>query len=150
MAAGSQFTLRFHNDRLRELVRDVAEQLDISQNELVENAVEHLVVLQGALLADDLERAAKRLKRLSTRAHAELVAHSVDQFATGEANPDPIRARAVHTADSFSVLAGSMIADPFGVAEAFRVTPAIGRVTVSQQVNTKVAQADERAMPAQA
>lgn len=118
MTAGHQFTLRFHDDRVREHVRELAAQLGVSQNELIEQAVERDVMFHGAMLADDLERAAKRLHRLSARRRHDLMVRSIDGFAAAEANPDPIRPRADHTAELTDSEAA--VADTNAITEAFR------------------------------
>lgn len=87
----SAFPLRFRNERLRELVREVAEREHISQNELLEQAARHEVIARGALLADDLAASAARLASVTARAYDQLVAASLEAFADGEANPEPLR-----------------------------------------------------------
>jgi hypothetical protein len=80
MADGrSVFPLRFHDARLRELVREVAARERVSQNELIEQAVENEVVARGGRLAEDLAEAAARLASLT------------------EAEPEPLQARALHS-----------------------------------------------------
>jgi len=91
----STFSLRFRSERLRELVREVASREQISQNELLEQAAEHEIVARGALLADDLDASAARLRSLTATAYDEIVAASMDAFAVGEANPEPLRTRRI-------------------------------------------------------
>ena len=59
------FSLRLRSQGLRELIREVAASEHISQNELIEQAVAHEVLLRGATLGDDLERAAQRIGDLT-------------------------------------------------------------------------------------
>lgn len=85
------FSLRIRQDWLRELVREVAAQENISQNELLEQAAEHEVIARGALIAEDLVAAARSLAALSEAAHEELVESSVVAFGVGEGAADPLR-----------------------------------------------------------
>lgn len=110
--ARSTFPLRFRQERLRALMREVAAREGISQNELVEQAVEHEVVARGAMLAADLTDAAERLRRATDAQHADLVARSIEEFAAGEQQRDPLRA--------FKLELRSDEADPLGVVAAFR------------------------------
>lgn len=87
------FPLRFRKGYIRELVRDVAEREGISQNELLEQAAEHEVVARGALLADELEASAARLRATTSLAGA--VTASMDEFAAGEALAEPLRPRLI-------------------------------------------------------
>jgi hypothetical protein len=87
------FPLRLRNDRVRELVRVVAEREGISQNELLEQAAEHEVIARGALLADELEVSAAQLRAATTTTMSDLVETSVVEFAAAEALPDPLRPR---------------------------------------------------------
>jgi hypothetical protein len=89
------FPLRLRNDRVRELVRIVAEREGISQNELLEQAAEHEVVARGALLADELEASAVRLRALRAATMDALIEASVREFTEAEALPDPLRPRQI-------------------------------------------------------
>lgn len=89
------FPLRFTHDRLRELVRVVAEREGISQNELLEQAAEHEVIARGALLADELEAAAAQIRSVTGPVAAELLDASIAGFVEGEALPDPVRPRRI-------------------------------------------------------
>lgn len=91
--AGPTFPLRFRNERIRALVREVAEREGISQNELLEQAAEHEVIARGALLAHDLEASLERLWSATNAASADLVERSIAEFSRGEARADPLRAR---------------------------------------------------------
>ena len=46
MASRAVFPLRWRNERLRALTAEVASRLGISQNELIEQAIEHEVIAQ--------------------------------------------------------------------------------------------------------
>jgi len=65
MASRAVFPLRWRNERLRALTAEVAARLGISQNELIEQAIEHEVVARGAMLSEDLRAAADRLAELT-------------------------------------------------------------------------------------
>lgn len=90
--AGLVFSLRLRQDRIRTLVRLVAEQEGLSQNELLEQAAEHEVIARGAMLADDLEASLQKLRSATDAAHRDVVARSLVDFAEGEAQADPLRA----------------------------------------------------------
>ncbi len=94
------FSLRLADQRLRELVREVADREHLSQNELIEQAVEHEVIARGAMLAEDLAAAADHLSRLTVEQYARVVTRSIDSFVAGEGRPEPVAARAVHTPGS--------------------------------------------------
>ncbi len=89
------FSLRLGDQRLRELVREVADREHLSQNELIEQAVEHEVIARGAMLAEDLAAAADRLARLTAEQSARLVTRSIESFGAGESRPEPVQARAL-------------------------------------------------------
>lgn len=91
----SVFSLRLRKANLRESVRSIARQEGISQNEFLEQAVEHEVVVRGALLADDLELAAAEMRTLSASAYAKLTEESLLSAAASEARPDPLRVRQI-------------------------------------------------------
>jgi len=83
MASRAVFPLRWRNERLRALTAEVAARLGISQNELIEQAIEHEVVARGAMLSEDLRAAADRLAEL----------RNVEGFVAGEGLPEPVQAR---------------------------------------------------------
>lgn len=114
--AGSTFPLRFRTERLRQLVREVAEREGISQNELLEQAAEHEVVARGALLADDLESSATRLRSATVGVYDELVARSLQAFAHGESSPEPLRPRRITRRPEGSPAQPN----PIGAVDAFR------------------------------
>lgn len=87
------FSLRFRDPVLRERVRAVAEREGISQNEFLERAAEHEIVASGALLADELEAAASRLRAMTATEAIGQVEASIRAFVAAEAAPDPIRPR---------------------------------------------------------
>lgn len=89
------FSLRIRQERLRALIREVAAQEHISQNELLEQAAEHEVIARGALIAEDLTAAATHLSALTETAYRDLVATSITDFAAGEALGEPIQARRI-------------------------------------------------------
>ena len=51
MAPRAVFPLRWRSEKLRTLTAEVAARLGISQNELIEQAIEHEVVARGAMLS---------------------------------------------------------------------------------------------------
>ena len=113
------FPLRLRDERLRALLREVALQEHISQNELIEQAIQHELALRGARLADDLAAASRRLAALSEPAYEDLVTHSIEGFVTGEAQPEPLQARALH-GPAYSAETAEDDRDPLGVLAAFR------------------------------
>lgn len=102
------FPLRIRNDRVRELVRLVAEQEGISQNELLEQAAEHEVVARGALLADELDACAARIRAARAGPAERLVEASVREFSEAEARPDPLRPRRISRPGPASAEVGSI------------------------------------------
>jgi hypothetical protein len=114
----SAFPLRLRDPRLRELVREVAARDGTTQNALIEQAIEHEVVLRGGRLAEDLMGAAQRLASLSSSQRRRLVDRSLKGFADGEARPEPLQAVAFHGSGRpiGGILPGD---DPLGVVAAF-------------------------------
>lgn len=110
------FPLRFKDERLRELVREVAEIEHVSQTDLIEEAVAHELIFRGARLADDLAEAARRIGRLTDAQRTDLIDRSIDEFVEGEGLPDPIRARALHSTTELTEVATE---DPLGVLATF-------------------------------
>lgn len=116
------FPLRFHDRRLRELVREVAERERVSQNDLIETAVENEVVARGAMLAEDLAAAAERLGQLTASQTERLIDRSVQEYAQGEGGTEPLRVHAMHTlgsADDASASGSHPLRDQLGVLDAF-------------------------------
>ena len=110
------FPLRLHSPELRDLVREVAGHENISQNQLIEEAVAHEVLLRGATIVSDLERAASRIVELTDAEYERIVARSVTEFADGEATPQLLQERMVNvdtTIDDESAV------DSLGVMVAF-------------------------------
>jgi hypothetical protein len=95
MTANGVFPLRLRDDRLRTLVRELAKRLGISQNELIEQAIEREVVVRGGLLSEDLRSAADRIAALSEEQYQRMTDRSIEVFVAGEASPEPIRARRI-------------------------------------------------------
>ncbi|OHV05122.1 hypothetical protein [Mycobacterium talmoniae] len=112
----SVFPLRLPSQGLRELVREVAASERISQNEFIVQAVAHEVLLRGATLADDLERAAKRIGELTDAEYAKIVDRSLADFAQGEGLAEPLPARAIDLEDAAQAEPGT---DSLGVVAAF-------------------------------
>ena len=110
------FPLRLRDERLRELVREVAVQSGISQNELIEQAVEHEMVARGRLLTEDLHAAACRLAELTDEQYQRILDRSADRFVAGEGQPDPLQARQLPSTVQVTT---SVPADRFGVRTAF-------------------------------
>lgn len=119
MAPRPTFSLRFTHAGLRDMVRAVADRDGISQNELLEQAAEHEVVIRGALMADELEVAAAHLRALTAPAAAEMVAQSLVRFVQGEAHPEPLRPHKVTRPASFTPGATDARAKPLGAVAAF-------------------------------
>jgi len=76
-------------------VREVSSRERISQNELIEQAVAHEVLLRGATLVADLESAAERISELTDAEYARVVERSLTDFAEGEGLSEPLQARAI-------------------------------------------------------
>ncbi len=99
-------SVRFRNSAVRKMLRQVSELEGISQRELIEEAVSTDLTLRGARLASDLELAASRLRALSASAYRKVVDRSIEEFAEAEGLPEPIRARATHSAPEFALVGG--------------------------------------------
>src|SRR5688572_33034093 len=93
MAPRAAFPLRWRNEKLRTLTAEVAARLGISQNELIEQAVEHEVVARGAMLSDDLRAAADRLAELTQEQNERIQARGVESFIAGEGLSEPVQSR---------------------------------------------------------
>lgn len=109
------FPLRLRSQGLRELVREVAASEQISQNELIEQALTHELLLRGATLVDDLERAAQRIGDLTDAEYAKIVERSLTDFAEGEGLAEPLQAYAIDVEDA----AQEEQVDSLGVMAAF-------------------------------
>lgn len=110
------FPLRLHSQGLRELVREVAASEQISQNELIEQAVAHELLLRGATLVGDLERAAQRIGDLTDAEYAKIVDRSLTDFAEGEGLGEPLQAYAIDVEDATQE---EQAIDSLGVMAAF-------------------------------
>lgn len=122
VSAPRVFPLRLRNERLRELSREVARHESISQNDLIEQALEHELVERGAMLVADLQSAVNALAALTEGQHAALVDRSLVAFATGEGRPEPVRARRIRRERTLAPAvapAGERDDDPLGVLAAF-------------------------------
>ncbi len=86
------FTLRLKSPDLRELVREVSARENISQNELIEQAIAHEVLLRGATLVADLESAAQRISAMTEAEYARIVERNLTAFAEGEGLGEPLQA----------------------------------------------------------
>jgi hypothetical protein len=69
--------------------------LGISQNELIEQAIEHEVVARGAMLSEDLRAAADRLAELTQEQFERIQARSLERFAAAEGQLEPLQAIAM-------------------------------------------------------
>ena len=113
------FPLRFHDSRLRALVRELAQHASISQNEFIERAVEREVVFRGALIADELAAAADRLREVTNSQYRILLARSRAEFGEGEGRTEPLEAHALHGTRREVALRSESSDDPLGVLAAF-------------------------------
>ena len=95
MRSPSTFSLRLRSPRLRALLQEIAQRESISQNELIEQALEHELVARGAMWAEDLRAAADRLTALTHAQHESLLERSLVEFAEGEGRREPLRARQI-------------------------------------------------------
>jgi hypothetical protein len=95
MASRAVFPLRWRNERLRTLTAEVASRLGISQNELIEQAIEHEVVARGAMLSEDLRAAADRLTELTQEQYERMQTRNLERFVAGEGLFEPVQARPI-------------------------------------------------------
>ena len=95
MASRAVFPLRWRNERLRTLTAEVASRLGISQNELIEQAIEHEVVARGGMLSDDLRAAADRLAELTQEQQERIQARGFEHYVTGEGQREPLQAQLI-------------------------------------------------------
>jgi hypothetical protein len=105
MASRAVFPLRWRNERLRTLTAELASRLGISQNELIEQAIEHEVVARGAMLSEDLRAAADRLAELTQEQYERIQARGLESYVAGEGFFDPIQTRAAHRTAAVDSLA---------------------------------------------
>ena len=95
MASRSVFPLRWRNERLRVLTAEVASRLGISQNELIEQAIEHEVVARGGMLSEDLRAAADRLAELTQEQYERIQVRGLERFVAGEGLSEPLQTRSM-------------------------------------------------------
>jgi hypothetical protein len=93
MAPRAVFPLRWRNEKLRTLTAEVAARLGISQNELIEQAIEHEVVARGGMLSEDLRAAADRLAELTQEQYERIQARGLERFVAGEGLSEPLQSR---------------------------------------------------------
>jgi hypothetical protein len=93
MARRAVFPLRWRNERLRALTAELASRLGISQNELIVQAIEHEVVVRGAMLSEDLRAAADRLAELTQEQYEFMQARGLESFVAGEGQLEPLQTR---------------------------------------------------------
>jgi len=105
MASRAVFPLRWRNERLRALTAEVASRLGISQNELIEQAIEHEVVARGAMLSDDLRAAADRLAELTQEQYERIQARGLEDYVAGEGLLEPVQARSTQRSSASSDVA---------------------------------------------
>lgn len=105
MASRAVFPLRWRNERLRALTAEVASRLGISQNELIEQAIEHEVVARGAMLSDDLRAAADRLAELTQEQYERIQARGLEDYVAGEGLLEPVQARSTRPVAASDVAA---------------------------------------------
>jgi hypothetical protein len=98
MAPRAVFPLRWRNEKLRILTAEVAARLGISQNELIEQAIEHEVVTRGGMLSEDLRAAADRLAELTQEQYERIQARSLERFVAGEGLLEPLQTQPMQPA----------------------------------------------------
>jgi hypothetical protein len=98
MASRAVFPLRWRNERLRALTAEVASRLGISQNELIEQAIEHEVVARGGMLSEDLRAAADRLAELTQEQYERIQARGLERFVAGEGFSEPLQTQRLQPA----------------------------------------------------
>jgi hypothetical protein len=98
MASRAVFPLRWRNERLRALTAEVASRLGISQNELIEQAIEHEVVARGGMLSEDLRAAADRLAELTQEQYERIQARGLERFVAGEGLSEPLQTQSMQRA----------------------------------------------------
>ena len=109
------FPLRFKNPHTRDALKHLSEQTGVPMTDIVERAVEHEVILQGADFERRLTDALSMVRRYQPSRDADAY---IDAAAAGErAGLDPFRdVRATH--DSRGGLRPPV--DPLGVLAAFK------------------------------
>jgi len=103
------FTLRFRRKATHRALRQAAEDLGISMNELAERAIEHELAVVGHELEEKLRATVELLKPY----RAGDLDSAIEQFARAEVEEDdPLKSRAVGQADAVGV--GAAFADSVG------------------------------------
>jgi len=95
--ATKAFSLRFRRPGLRSRVAQVAAAAGVSQNEFLEQAAEHEVIIRGGMIQHDLESAAAALKEMAIQTRTELIKTSIIKTSESESAQEPIAARAVNS-----------------------------------------------------
>lgn len=127
MASRAVFPLRWRNERLRALTAEVAARLGISQNELIEQAIEHEVVARGAMLSEDLRAAADRLAELTQEQYERIQARGLETFVAGEGLLEPVQVHLTPrkaAADSVAVDRPPVARDVTAIYRSARTEPA--------------------------
>lgn len=122
MSSPSTFSLRLRSPRLRALMQEIAQRESISQNELIEQALEHELVARGAMWAEDLRAAADRLTALTDAQHESLLELSLVEFAQGEGRREPLRARQIARQPVVPARPTAPAGDRLGVIAAFHAS----------------------------
>ena len=122
MSSPSTFSLRLRSPRLRALMQEIAQRESISQNELIEQALEHELVARGAMWAEDLRAAADRLTALTDAQHESLLELSLVEFAEGEGRREPLRARQIARQPVVPARPTAPAGDRLGVIAAFHAS----------------------------
>ena len=122
MSSPSTFSLRLRSPRLRALMQEIAQRESISQNELIEQALEHELVARGAMWAEDLRAAADRLTALTDAQHESLLELSLVEFAQGEGRREPLRAHQIARQPVVPARPTAPSGDRLGVIAAFHAS----------------------------
>ena len=122
MSSPPTFSLRLRSPRLRALMQEIAQRESISQNELIEQALEHELVARGAMWAEDLRAAADRLTALTDAQHESLLERSLVEFAEGEGRREPLRARQISRLPVVPARPTAPAGDRLGVIAAFHAS----------------------------
>jgi len=107
-SAHPAFSLRFENDRTRELLRTVAEHERVSQNRLAEQMIQRELEVMALGIEDSLSRTMQLLRNYRGQGRQQ----AWEAFAQGEGLTDPVSARRARPNEIQND-------DPYGVARAF-------------------------------
>jgi hypothetical protein len=102
------FSLRFEDDRTRELLRTVANHERVSMNRLAEQMIQRELEVMALGIEDSLSRTMQLLRNYRGQGRRE----AWEAFAQGEGLPDPVSARRARPSEIEKD-------DPYGVARAF-------------------------------